>query len=48
MIKIQGKKLIKYLTEKDIPQDIVRKLEIEYRNWGMEDGNFFDGKHFRD
>jgi hypothetical protein len=26
----------------------VRELEIKYRGWGLENGDFFDGARFRD
>jgi hypothetical protein len=35
-------------TKEDLTPEEVRELEIKFRGWGLEGGDFFDGARFRD
>jgi len=39
---------MKLKTREELSEDDIRNLELENRNWGLEDGVFFDGSRFRD
>jgi len=42
------KSKMKLRTRNELTEEQVRELELENRNWGLEDGVFFDGSRFRD
>jgi len=39
---------MKLRTRDELTEEQIRELELEHRNWGLEDGVFFDGSRFRD
>jgi hypothetical protein len=40
-------KLPLFVVKKEIDEDKIRELQVEYQNWGLEEGEFFDGFLFR-
>jgi hypothetical protein len=37
----------KFLIKEELDEDKVRELQVYYQNWGLENGDFFDGYLFR-
>lgn len=37
-----------FLARSEITEEKERELQVEYQNWGLEEGEFFDGFLFRD
>jgi hypothetical protein len=38
----------KLLTVEDLSPEVIKQLEVQYRGFGLDNGEFFDGARFRD
>lgn len=45
---VEGVILPNYRSESDLTEEKLREIQVEYQNWGLKEGQFFDGFLFRD